>query len=62
MDLGNDEYFHAFSLLESQLGEEDRMKLSAERAVVDGLVEQRGFGNFDNDDIEAAIVAAGIEA
>lgn len=61
MELGNDEYYYAHSLLVSRLSERDKELYRAEVKIADKLYTEKGPLNVSDEEIEAAIVAAGIE-
>lgn len=61
MELGNDEYFYANSLLVSRLGERDKELYYAELEIADKLYIEKGPLNVSDEEIESAIIAAGIE-
>lgn len=61
MDLGNDEYFSANDLLVSRLSEHERELYDAELQIADALRSERGYLRVSSEEIESAIIAAGIE-
>ena len=61
MELGNDEYFRANDLLVSRLSEQERELYHAEAIIADALRSARGYLNVTIEEIESAIIAAGIE-